>query len=109
MGIDARSEEAGCAINSIASGSWDYLNALDSIAPLQDNGGPTWTHALRPGSNAIDGGDALFGCVDRGAQPLVFDQRGAARVVDGDGDGMAVCDVGAYEYRPPLYLPFIRS
>ena len=34
-------------------------------------------------------------------QPLPTDQRGKARVVG------ARCDVGAYEYRPPLYLPVI--
>jgi hypothetical protein len=33
---------------------------------------------------------------------LTTDQRGAARVVG------VRCDVGAFEYRPPLYLPLIR-
>jgi len=36
------------------------------------------------------------------------DQRGIARPVDGNNDGTAVCDVGAYEfmlYR--IYLPLV--
>jgi len=37
---------------------------------LQDNGGPTFTHALLPGSPAIDAGDPNF------APPPFYDQRG---------------------------------
>jgi hypothetical protein len=59
------------------------------IAGLADNGGPTWTHALLPGSLAID--TAVDGeCPDT-------DQRGFARPIDGDEDMVATCDVGAYE------------
>lgn len=57
---------------------------------LHDNGGPTLTHALRPGSPAVD-----FGLAD--ACPEPNDQRDVA-VVDGDGDGTAACDVGAFEF-----------
>jgi hypothetical protein len=85
----------------VVSGSWNYLNALATLGPLQNNGGPTWTHALLKGSNAIDGGIPALGCKDSSA-PLVTDQRGAARVVG------SVCDIGAFEYRPPLYLPLVR-
>ena len=88
-------------------GNWHYLNSIATIGHLQDNGGPTWTHALLPGSNAIDGADPDFGCVDQNALLLPYDQRYMARVVDGDNDGIARCDVGAYEYRPPLYLPYV--
>jgi CSLREA domain-containing protein len=59
------------------------------IAPLADNGGPTWTHALLPGSPAIDT------AVD--AQCPDTDQRGVMRPYDGDDDTVATCDVGAYE------------
>lgn len=62
------------------------------LAPLAGNGGPTWTHALLPGSPALDAGVAEF---------HVDDQRGLQRTVDlpgipdaSNGDGT---DVGAFE------------
>lgn len=70
----------------------------DVLGPLQDNGGPTFTHALLPGSPAIDAGDGV--CTDATypyAPPLTTDQRGSPRPVDGDGDGNVNCDVGAFE------------
>jgi len=57
---------------------WDAL-----IGPLADNGGPTLTHALLPGSPAIDSADELI-C------PAV-DQRGVARPVG------PACDAGSFE------------
>ncbi len=62
------------------------------LGPLADNGGPTMTRALRPGSPAIDAGVAAD-CPDT-------DQRGRPRPIDGDGDGVATCDAGAYELNP---------
>ncbi len=50
---------------------------------LQDNGGPTFTHALMAGSPAINAGDP--------ATCPAIDQRGVARPVG------ARCDIGAYE------------
>jgi predicted outer membrane repeat protein len=64
------------------------------LGPLQDNGGPTWTHALQDGSPAIDAGD--------NTQCPATDQRGVPRPIDGDGDGLAVCDIGAFE--APEYI-----
>lgn len=65
-----------------------------SLGPLQDNGGPTPTRALLPGSAAINAGNPT-GCEDwdRGvlAGPVTDDQRHVARA-----QGTA-CDVGAYE------------
>jgi PKD repeat protein len=59
------------------------------LGPLQGNGGPTWTHALRPDSPAIDAGD------DSQCPPT--DQRGMPRPQDGNGDRVANCDIGSYE------------
>jgi hypothetical protein len=87
----------GCTFD-YTNGIRFQLNSLNTFGPLQNNGGPTWTSALLVSSNAIDAG--LF-CVDQNSQLLATDQRGAARVIGSS------CDLGAFEYRPPLRLPLI--
>ena len=80
------------------TGTGDIINTDPLLGPLQDNGGPTFTHALPVGSPAIDAGNPS-GCTDiDGVTDLTTDQRGFTRPMDGDGDGDAVCDIGAYEY-----------
>jgi len=73
------------------------------LGPLQNNGGLTLTHALLPGSPAIDTGSPTV-C------PL-FDQRGYNRPLDGNGDGIPICDIGPYEYFSSnpifIYLPLM--
>jgi hypothetical protein len=67
--------------------------AIDAeLGPLQDNGGPTWTHQLLTGSPAIDAGD-------NDGVPAI-DQRGAPRILDGDlSDQLAATiDIGAFEF-----------
>jgi len=64
-----------------------------NLGPLQDNGGPTLTHAPLPGSFAIDV-IAVEDCVDADRMPLLTDQRGVTRP-----QGLA-CDVGAVEVEP---------
>jgi len=76
------------------AGSWSMLNDLNTLGPLQDNGGPTQTHALLAGSNAIDGTDGS-GCVDDQGVPLTTDQRGSPRVSG------PRCDIGAFEVPEP--------
>jgi len=72
------------------------------LGPLADNGGPTLTHALLPGSPAIDSGDPSI------VDPAANDQRGAgfSRVANGridmgafeiqDGASAAVAAVGTW-------------
>jgi hypothetical protein len=72
------------------------LSASDPLlAALADNGGPTETQALLPGSPAIDAG-AADGCPRH-------DQRGIARP---QGAG---CDIGAFERVPPRRASRKRS
>ncbi|KAA3642916.1 MAG: CSLREA domain-containing protein [Chloroflexi bacterium] len=74
------------------------LTADPMLGPLADNGGPTMTHAIQPGSLALDAGHN-----GRCASNLVSnkDQRGEVRPIDGDGDQVATCDIGAFEYQGP--------
>ena len=86
---DANGNLIGKAISSEGGGG--VIDPL--IGPLANNGGPTLTHALLPGSPALDGGALVTGA------PLGFDQRGNpfSRMVDGTGDGVVRIDMGAYE------------
>ena len=59
------------------------------LGPLQDTGGPTWTHVPQLGSPVVDEGDPT--CT------LRIDQRGMVRAWDGDLDGTAMTDIGAVE------------
>jgi hypothetical protein len=71
-------------------------NILNPV--LAFNGGPTQTHALVPGSPAIDAGGSA--CTDPNGNPLLTDQRGNPRTIDGNKDGTARCDIGAFEFFP---------
>jgi len=68
-------------IGAVAS---DRLNVPARLAVLANYGGPTQTHALLPGSHALNG-------VTVDAAPLPNDQRGLTRP--------AAKDIGAYESR----------
>jgi hypothetical protein len=71
-----------CNFNSVG----DRVKTDPLLASLADNGGPTKTLALSPGSPAVDAGDA--GCP-------ATDQRGVPRPQG------AACDIGAFELIPP--------
>ena len=66
-----------------------------------DNRGPTPTVALltSPDNPALDAGHNDAAVWDGTA--LAGDQRGETRVADGDGDGVAIVDIGAFELQPP--------
>jgi hypothetical protein len=73
----------------------DQINTDPLLGPLQDNGGPTFTHELLSGSPAIDAGDPSF------TPPPDYDQRGPgfARVVNGR------IDIGAFEVQTTPVCP----
>jgi hypothetical protein len=64
------------------------------IGPLADNGGPTFTHRLLPGSPAIDRAIDTAG--------LVTDQRNYQRPRDGNWDNVSDMDIGSYEADYPV-------
>jgi hypothetical protein len=72
-----------CTITNDQTGNIYGTDPL--LGPLQDNGGPTWTHALLPGSPAIDAGSSV--------DTLTVDQRGIHRP-----QGLAP-DIGAFEFQ----------
>ena len=79
------SSDSSCGL----AGTGDLVDTDPLLGLLANNGGPMATRELLTGSPAVD-----FGVP--GACPAL-DQRNLARPVDGDGDGTAVCDSGAFE------------
>jgi hypothetical protein len=70
----------------------DQINTDPMLGPLQDNGGPTFTMALRFGSPAIDKGKSFSLTTDQRGQPRPYDDPNIPNAPGGDGS-----DIGAYE------------
>jgi len=89
-----------CALSGV-----NDLNNIDPmLGPLGNYGGLTLLHPLSMLSPAVDSGDDIL-CP-------ATDQRGVSRPRDGNNDGTAGCDRGAFERSPfiPsswLYLPAV--
>ena len=81
----------GCSLNGIG----DQIDRDPVLGPLQVNGSQIPTHALLPGSAAIDAGSTAT--PGGGTACPAADARGVARLADGDLDGTGRCDIGAYE------------
>jgi CSLREA domain-containing protein len=86
-------------------GAVTFLIVTDPMTgELAENGGPTQTYALLPGSLAINQGSAA-GCTGPDGRPLNQDQRGAYRPFPYGGR----CDIGAYEGSGSLtFLPLMK-
>lgn len=92
--------DASCGLNDTSLESTDPL-----LGSFDYHGGPTQLFGLSESSPAIDAGS--------NTECTLTDQRGVffVRPADGDGDLVAVCDIGAYEKDALpgklLYLPAI--
>ena len=84
------------------TGIGNFLDQPALLGPLADNGGPTQTHALLPGSPAIDAGDDALAVDANG--PLTSDQRGSAvnRSLDASTAPGTGVDIGAFELQTLL-------
>jgi predicted outer membrane repeat protein len=76
----------------LLAASGDMTNTNPLLGPLADNGGPTFTHALLPGSPAIHHGNRPY------CQGL--DQRGYVRG--------PFCDIGAFQVVFRVLAPLVR-
>jgi Ca2+-binding RTX toxin-like protein len=88
--------DGNAGVSGFSPGPNDIIPAVPLnkiLAPLANNSGPTLTHALLRGSPAVD-------AVESGCPPPSTDQRGVGRPQDGDGDSLALCDIGAFELKP---------
>jgi hypothetical protein len=81
-----------------------FITADAMLGPLQNNGGPTPTMALLPGSPAIDSGKSFGIMVDQRGRTRPFDFAELANVSGGDGS-----DIGAFEVGGGAILHITRS
>jgi hypothetical protein len=97
LGYNLSSDDGGGSLTAAG----DQINTDPLLGPLQDNGGPTFTHELLSGSPAIDAGDPNF------TPPPDYDQRGTdfERVINGR------VDIGAFEVQTvtPAYAGHVQS
>jgi hypothetical protein len=101
--------------NRYGNATLDYSDSQSSLGTIIDGG-----YNLTPAVQCFIGNgdyslDATSPCIDRGTNtptgitlPLT-DYAGNTRIVDGDKNGTAVVDIGAYEYLLKLNLPLIKK
>lgn len=88
LGYNISSDSAGGLLNATA----DQINTDPMLGALADNGGPTPTVALQPGSPAIDKGKSFGLLTDQRGAPRIFDFLSIPNAAGGDGS-----DIGAFE------------
>lgn len=94
QGLDILGNIVSNDFNLLGSGAnhlkpHDIETSNPKLTALGDYGGSVPTHALLRGSPALDHGPTT--------NPSTTDARGLPRSIDGDGDGLAVSDIGAFE------------
>jgi len=96
-GFNLTGDTSGCTITQVENPGTDITGQDPVLGLLQDNGGPTETHALLSGSPAIDRGS----CTDIDRDSVTEDQRGVPRP-----QGTA-CDISAYELIPRANVGYV--
>jgi len=91
LGYNLASDNGG----GVLTGPSDQIFAHPNLGPLQDNGGPTFTHALLYASPAINAGDPSF------TPPPFYDQRGPGF----DRVRNSRIDIGSFEVQDPPPTP----
>lgn len=92
---DAAGGDGSTGPGGMLNGPGDIRNTNPLLGPLQNNGGPTMTHALLVNSPAVNAGDPNFN-PNAFDPPLLYDQRNSRRfprVVNGR------IDIGALELK----------
>ena len=90
QGYNLIGNTTGTTITGNTTGN--QLNVDPLLGPLQDNGGPTYTQALQPGSPATDKGDSGGISNDQRGLPRPVDSPNISNAPGGDGS-----DIGAWE------------
>jgi hypothetical protein len=98
LGYNIESPGDTCGFDPDGTDQVDVTEGQLNLGPLQDNGGPTMTHALLTEPTVSVAIDQIPGadCVDADGAPLTTDQRGEPRPETGG----TMCDVGAFERQP---------
>jgi parallel beta-helix repeat protein len=102
-GDDGGGADQSTLLNCILLGNTPTAATASSLAACWTTGDPGFVDYaadnfhLRPDSPCIDAGADLSATV-------TDDFEGNPRPLDGNGDGVAAFDIGAYEYRPPMTL-----
>ena len=111
LGFDVAGDftSQGYNLISAADGSTGFINGLNAdqagsigspidplIGPLQINGGPTPTHALLPGSPAIDQGNSFGVHTDQRGYHRPYNYTAIANAPGGDGSDIGAFEMGAH-------------
>ena len=109
-GYNLSSDNAG----GFLTNSTDQINTNPQLGPLQNNGGPTFTHALLTNSPAIDKGkrDAVANLVsntDQRSLPRPADLPDVANAPGGDGSDIGAFEVQAAVFGTPMVLAGLQK
>ena len=86
-------------------GNGDSTGRDPLLGALGGNGGPTQTLLPSAGSPLVDAGSPATPGSSAADACTTVEQRGVRRSVDGNGDGVARCDIGAVERRASPSAP----